>query len=130
MSTLNLIQGRLEKPRPERESHLLRQLKKIMKYPKQIFSGLLCALGITVYVAGVSLLLRNGERWFGKMDNFLGPTALLLLFVLSAAVTGALALGRSVWLYLENRKNEAVRLFLYIIGWLAVITTLIITALA
>ena len=56
------------------------------------------------------------------MDNFLGPVAFLLLFVLSAAITGALILGRPVVLYLENRKLEAVKLFLYTVGWLFVTT--------
>lgn len=97
---------------------------------KSILHGLPYALGITVYVVGISLLLRNGERWFGKVDNFFGPAALLLLFVLSAAVTGALALGRPVWLYLENHKNEAVRLFFCIIIWLAAITALVFALLA
>lgn len=64
------------------------------------------------------------------MDSFFGPAALLMLFVLLAAVTGALALGRPVWLYLENRKSDAVRFFISTIGWLAVITALVFAALA
>lgn len=54
--------------------------------------------------------------------SYLGPVAFLLLFILSAAVTGALILGRPVLLYLENQKTEAVRLFIYTIGWLVVFT--------
>lgn len=79
-------------------------------------------LGAVIYIAAVSLLMANAEKWFGRVNSYLGPVAFLLLFVLSAAVTGALILGRSVLLYLESQKTEAVRLFIYTIGWLVAFT--------
>lgn len=93
-----------------------------MKNSKLIFISLLNALGTAVYIVAVSFIIRNGEKIFGKMENFLGPVAFLLLFVLSAAVTGALILGRPVILYFEDKKNEAIKLFLYTIVWLFIIT--------
>lgn len=85
------------------------------------------AAGVAVYVIGILFISRGGEKIFGKMDNFWGPVAFLLLFVLSAAITGALTLGRSVWLYFENRKTEAIKMFFYTIGWLFLITFIVLT---
>ena len=96
-----------------------------MKQTKLIFTGFLDALGVAVYVVVISLILGQGEKIFGKMDNFLGPVALLLLLVLSAAITGALTLGRPILLYLQGRKREAIKLFLYTLGWLFLMTLLV-----
>ncbi|HTW96676.1 MAG TPA: hypothetical protein VMD74_03425, partial [Candidatus Methylomirabilis sp.] len=65
-----------------------------------------------------------GGKIFGEMKDLLGPITFLLLFVLSAAITGSLALGRPILLFLENRKVEAIKMFLYTIGWLFIITAL------
>lgn len=96
-----------------------------MKNSKLIMSGFLNALGIFAYIVGISFIMRNGDKIFGRMNNFLAPAAFLLLFVLSAAITGALALGRPVVLYFENFKREAVKLFFYTTGWLLAITIII-----
>lgn len=76
-------------------------------------------------MASVSLIMRNGEKIFGKMENFLGPIAFLLLFVLSASVVGALVLGRPILLYLDGFKKEAVKLFGYTVSWLFGITVVV-----
>ena len=78
------------------------------------------ALGVSVYIAAVATVIRNGEKVFGQMDNVLGPITFLLLFVISAAITGSLVIGKPVLMYLDGAKREAVRLFLYTVGWLAV----------
>lgn len=77
------------------------------------------ALGTTAYVAGVATIMQNAEKIFGEMDKATGPIAFLMLFVLSAAVTGGLVLGKPVLMYLNNQKSEAVKLFLFTLGWLA-----------
>ena len=97
-----------------------------MKNQKLIFISFLNAIGVAVYTTGVSFILRNGEKIFGKMDNFLGPVAFLLLFVLSAAITGILVFGRPVLLYFENRKTEAITMFFYTIGWLFLMTLVVL----
>jgi len=97
-----------------------------MKNQKSIFISFLNAVGVAVYVIGISFILRNGNQIFGKMDNFLAPVAFLLLFVLSAAITGMLVLGKPLLLYFENRKSEAIKMFFYTIGWLFLITLIIL----
>jgi SNF family Na+-dependent transporter len=96
-----------------------------MKHSKLILISFLDALGTTVYIIGVAFIIKNGEKIFGKMDNFFGPIAFLLLFVLSAAITGSLVLGRPIILYFETKKIEAVKLFLYTLGWLFLITLIV-----
>jgi len=95
---------------------------------KLIFNGFLQAFGVATYIVLVSLLMSNAQRIFGKMDTFFGPVAFLMLFVLSAAITGSLTLGRSVILYLDNHKKEAVKLFLYTVGWLFLLTVAVFFA--
>ena len=74
------------------------------------------------YVSGVALIMRNGERIFGdKPDNFWSPVLFLMLFVLSAAVTGALVLGRPILLYWDGAKKEALTFFGYTLGWLFIL---------
>jgi len=100
-----------------------------MSNSKLVLFGFIHALGVGVYVAIVATFMRHGEQIFGKMNNLLGPMAFLLMFVLSAAVTSALVLGRPILFYLDNKKAEAVKLFGYTLGWLFVlIAVILITA--
>ncbi|PIQ74097.1 MAG: hypothetical protein COV85_03975 [Candidatus Portnoybacteria bacterium CG11_big_fil_rev_8_21_14_0_20_44_10] len=55
----------------------------------------------------------NGENLFGQVKSFWMPVALLLLFVLSAAITSLLVLGKPVILYLNDSKKEAFKLLIY-----------------
>jgi len=99
------------------------------QYPKLVRYGLIHALGVVAYTSLVSLLMSNGERLFGKAQGFAGGAAILLLFVLSAAVTSLLVFGKPVALYLNGAETEAIYLLLYTIGWLAVLTLIIFSLL-
>lgn len=97
---------------------------------KLIQRGFLNALGTGVYVTAVVTIMQNGEKMFGQINNMFAPIAFLLLFVTSAAITGGLVLGKPMLMYLDGAKREAIRLFLYTIGWLALgIIILLIVAL-
>ena len=88
------------------------------------------ALLTALYVALVAFVMRNGEKWFGKMDNILGPIAFLLLFVVSASITAALVLGRPILWYLSGQKKESIKLFFATLSWLLLfLLTLILIAL-
>lgn len=72
------------------------------------------SFGTLIYIFLVSLIMSNGEKIFGAADNrVLSPIIFLLLFILSALVTGFLILGKPLMLYLDNQKKEGVRLLFY-----------------
>ena len=101
--------------------------------PKKIIAqGLAFALGEAVYVSLIALLMFNANKIFGPgPDNSpLIPMAVLMLFVVSAAVSGALVLGRPILLYLDNQKQEAVKLFLSTLGWMVLILVILFAVLA
>lgn len=93
-----------------------------MKKTNLIKSSLRNTLGTVVYVAIVALIIYNAEKIFGTMRAVTGPIAFLLLFVTSAAITGFLVLGQPVMLYFDNKKREAIQLFIYTMVWLFVVT--------
>ena len=101
-----------------------------MKNSKLLFWSIVNSLGAFVYILGVAWLMFNGERFFGKATSFLMPAALLLLFVLSATIVGALVLGRPIYLYLNGLKLEAIRLFVYTVICLFLIAIIVFLAIA
>ncbi len=86
--------------------------------------GLIQAVAVALYVILIAVILNSGEQLFGKMSTFWGPVAFLLLFVVSAAITGALTLARPLMLYFDNHRREGIKLFLWTIAWLVVVTLL------
>lgn len=93
-----------------------------MKKQKLILFGFLHAFLVFVYVFGISFVLKNGEKFFGKMQNFFGPFLLLLLLVLSAAIVGSLIFAKPVMFYLNNLKKEAIYLFISTLASLFLLT--------
>ena len=51
--------------------------------------------------------------------------AFLLLFVLSAAITGSLVFGRPALMFLGGQKTEAVSFLLYTLAWLLAATVVL-----
>jgi len=95
-----------------------------MKNSKLILTAFLNSIAVFVYVSSIAWLLFNGERFFGQASNFWMPTALLLVFIVSATITGLLVLGRPIYLYLNNLRSEAVKLLIYTVVFLLIITAL------
>ncbi|MBU1102172.1 hypothetical protein KJ853_00760 [Patescibacteria group bacterium] len=96
-----------------------------MKNSKIIFWSAINSLATAIYVSLVAYLLFNGGKIFGQATNFWMPVALLLLFVISATITGLLVLGRPVYLFLNGAKTEALKLLFYTIGFLALIMVIV-----
>ena len=101
-----------------------------MKNSKLITSSLINSLGVLIYTSAVAWIMSHGEKIFGNNQTFWMPVALLLLFVLSATITGALVLGKPIIFYLEDQKKDAVKLLAYTVGWLFIFTLIIFTVLA
>jgi hypothetical protein len=97
-----------------------------MKNSKLILHGFLQALGVALYILGITTIMANVNKILGPKDTFLTPIIVLLLFVLSAAITGTLTLGRPVLMYLDNKKTEAIKLFIFTLGWMFIILVLVI----
>jgi hypothetical protein len=91
---------------------------------KLLRSSLRNALGTAVYVAIVALIIYNAQKIFGTMRNITGPISFLLLFVTSAAITGFLVLGQPVMLYVDNKKKDAIKLFILTVAWLFILTVI------
>jgi hypothetical protein len=80
------------------------------------------ALLVVLYTSGIASVMFNSKTLFKQQDTVFAPIAILMLFVLSAAIVGALVLGRPILLYLEGKKSEALKMFGYTLGWLALST--------
>lgn len=74
-------------------------------------TAIINALGTAAYVLLVGSFLSFGSKFFANTpDTFFTPVAMLLLLVLSAAVTGYLVFGKPVSWYLDGKKKEALSL--------------------
>ena len=95
-----------------------------MTKQKIITYAFLQSAGTFIYVAVIAWLLFNGQRLFGEFVGFGGPMAMLLLFVLSASITGSLVLGRPIHLYLSGMKKESFQLLITTFAFLFLLTLL------
>jgi hypothetical protein len=83
----------------------------------------------TGYIALISSFLFYGTKFLGstgKPDTILAPIVMLSLLVLSASITGFLIFGRPILWYWDGRKQEAVTLLGYTLGFFFAITILIL----
>jgi len=76
------------------------------------------ASGTVIYVAFVGLVMMNAEHIFGSMPGPINFMAFLLLFVVSATITGSFVLGRPLYLYFSDKKKDALALFGLTLAWL------------
>ena len=76
------------------------------------------ALALIAYILLVSVLMRYGNELFGTRPSIFGIISFILLFVVSAAISGTFVLGKPILLYLEGKKQEALQLFIFTVGWL------------
>jgi len=69
------------------------------------------SLGTLAYIFLVGQIMTNGSKIFGQSDNkIVAPIFALLLFILSALVTGWLILGKPLTLYLDGEKKASLKL--------------------
>lgn len=87
---------------------------------KLITQSFLLALGEGIYISLVALLMSIVGKLFGSKPDpsIIAPIAFLLLFVISASISGALILGKPSMLFLDGKKKEALQLFGSTIAWL------------
>ena len=90
-----------------------------MKKTDYLLKSFIGAAGVFIYTSLVAWLGFNNQVIFGKPANFLGPLFMLLLFVVSASITGLLVLGKPIHLYLNGLKKETFVLLFATLVWLA-----------
>ena len=88
--------------------------------------ALLDALLLFLYVLGIGWLMSNGNRVLPVSDPLLGSAFFLMLFVLSALISGLLILGRPLAMYLGGAKKEAAMLLGLTVLWMFVIMAFLI----
>lgn len=89
-----------------------------MKKSDYFLKSLVNAAGVFIYTSVVAWLGFNNQMIFGKPTNFLTPLFVLLLFIISASITGLLVLGKPIHLYLNGLKKEAFTLLFATLAWL------------
>jgi hypothetical protein len=99
-----------------------------MKLSTHLTSGFVHALGVFLYVLAVALFLQNAKVIFGEKEpeGLFVPVFMLLLFIISATITGFLVLGKPALWYINGKKQEALYLLFATLGWL--ITFLLLVA--
>ncbi|MBS3092279.1 hypothetical protein J4466_02560 [Candidatus Pacearchaeota archaeon] len=80
------------------------------------------SVGTAAYIILVVSFIFSLQVLAPKEDIVIIPIAMLLLFVSSAAITGFLVFGKSIMLYMDGKKREAILLLSYTIGILFLIT--------
>lgn len=101
-----------------------------MTKSKLIKVSLVNSIVASLYISAVAFLMSNGEKLFGKNNSVFSGIAILMLFVISAAVMGFTILGRPLMMYLDGSKKEALKLFYLTIVWLILIAAIIFIGLA
>ena len=83
-----------------------------------------------LYIIGVGLFMNLIMKVkSGQKDTFLDPIAVIMLFVLSAAITSYLMFGKPVIWYLDGKKKEAISLVGQTLGVFFAITVAILVIL-
>jgi len=90
---------------------------------------ILNALGALVYIVIVSSILYGGAMLKVGQNAIIAPIAMVSLFTLSAAVMGYIFLYQPIQLFLENKKQQAVRVFIRTVGAFGFMTFCIFVAL-
>ncbi len=97
-----------------------------MKDAKLVWWGIRNAVGAALYVALVVWFMSCAGRIAGKGPELLTGIAMLMLFVASALIEATLVLGQPIWMFINGKKGEALRLFGFTAGALVLLTVLVI----
>ncbi len=82
------------------------------------FLAFLQASGLVVYLVLLSLFFHNViPELDDESSEFYAPIVMLLLFIISAVVTGTLVLGRASTLFWDKKYKKAFELLGWTVGW-------------
>jgi heme O synthase-like polyprenyltransferase len=81
-------------------------------------------IAATGYIILIAAVMNFGSKMASHPNTFLAPIAFISLFTLSAAVMGYIFCYQPAQFYFENKKKQAVKLFLETTLIFALITVL------
>lgn len=77
----------------------------------------------TLYIVAVGCFMYFGSLIkIGRSNSFLVPVTLLMLFVMSASITGFLIFGKPAQMYIDGKKKEALSLLTQTLVFFSAIT--------
>lgn len=79
-----------------------------------------------LYIVLIASVMFYGTKNVGPTNSVIAPIAVVSLFTLSAAVMGYLFCYQPAQLYFNDKKKEAVRLFLQTVGIFGGITVIVL----
>ncbi len=100
-----------------------------MKKSEIFFRSFLNAVGVVAYISLVAFLLSSGEKVFQNAPNFIAPLFMLILFVVSATITGFFVLWRPIQLFNDGMKKEAFSALFFTLAWLVIALAIIVLTL-
>ncbi len=99
----------------------------IMKKSEIFRFAIIDSFGTALYIIFIStFMFYASEGFFGKTETIFIPIVMLMLLVLSAAITGSLILGKPILLYIDGKKREALTLLFYTLGVFLILTIIMI----
>lgn len=93
---------------------------------KPYLIGLFQALGISVYCILIVLFFQTMENSSIKVNEIIAGSLILIILVLSAAISALMVFGRSVYLVINKKIREALNILAYTFLYLIVIIMIIV----
>ena len=79
----------------------------------EMMLGVLQIIGVSLYCTAIGSIMQNGDKFFGKQDNFLTPIFVLTLFCVSALICLIIVFKKPYELFLDGKRKEALSVILY-----------------
>ena len=105
-----------------------------MSRKRIVLLGLAQATGVFLYVVLVVLFINNFDRIAGlppeeqQTNSYTQAVGILLLFIVSACISGALVLGYPAILALRQRIRDASLLVASTVAWLVLLLVIVVMA--
>lgn len=96
-----------------------------------VLVGFLQALGVAAYITVVAVFMQNAIKWFGPLNNFLGPIIMLTLLSVSVLICGFIALGYPIKVFwIKKQPKKAMKIVGYTTAFLFVFLALVVACLS
>ncbi len=80
---------------------------------KQFKTGLLQAIGVSLYCGIIGTVMQNGSKIFGESDTFLTPILVLTMFSVSVLTCALIVFKKPYELFFDGKKKEAINVVVY-----------------